>query len=97
MVEAFNKKGFCFIEIITPCPTLYQRRNRLGDSLEAMRYYKQKSVIKNGANTKDLDIGFQSEIVVGKFVDIERPTLLESMDQQLRQTLKDRYAGPGGH
>jgi 2-oxoglutarate ferredoxin oxidoreductase subunit beta len=61
-----------------------------------MRYYKQKSVIKNGANTKDLDIAFQSEIVVGKFVDIERPTLLESMDQQLRQTLKDRYAGLGG-
>jgi 2-oxoglutarate ferredoxin oxidoreductase subunit beta len=96
MVEAFNKKGFCFIEIVTPCPTLYQRRNRLGDSLDTMRYYKQKSVIKNGANTKDLDITFQSEIVVGKFVDIERPTLLESMDQQLRQTLKDRYAGRGG-
>jgi 2-oxoglutarate ferredoxin oxidoreductase subunit beta len=96
MVEAFHKKGFCFIEIITPCPTLYLRRNRLGDSLEAMRYYKQKSVIKNSASTKDVDLGFQSEIVVGKFVDIERPTLLESMDQQLRQTLKDRYAGLGG-
>jgi len=33
---------------------------------------------------------------VGKFVDIERPTLQQSMDQQLRQTLKDRYAGWGG-
>jgi 2-oxoglutarate ferredoxin oxidoreductase subunit beta len=96
MVEAFNKKGFSFIEIIAPCPTLYQRRNKLGDSLETMRLYKQKSVIKNGASTKDVDISFQGEIIVGKFVDIERPTLLQNMDQQLRQTLKDRYAAPGG-
>jgi hypothetical protein len=33
---------------------------------------------------------------VGKFVDIERPTLQQTMDQQLRQALKDRYAGLGG-
>ena len=31
MKEALRKKGFSFIEIISPCPTLYQRRNRLGD------------------------------------------------------------------
>src|SRR3989304_5375705 len=96
MVEAFNKKGFSFIEIIAPCPTLYQRRNLLGDSLEAMRFYKQKSVIKNGANTKDVDLSFQGEIIVGKFVDIERPTLLQTMEQQLRRTLGARYAGWGG-
>ena len=70
MVEAFNKKGFSFIEIITPCPTLYLRRNKLGDSLDTMRYYKQKSVIKNGANTKEVGIALGGEIVCGKFVDI---------------------------
>jgi 2-oxoglutarate ferredoxin oxidoreductase subunit beta len=96
MVEAFNKKGFSFIEIIAPCPTLYQRRNRLGDSLEAMRYYKQHSVIKNGASTKDVEITFQGEIIVGKFVDISRPTLHQAMAQQLGQALGDRYAGQGG-
>jgi 2-oxoglutarate ferredoxin oxidoreductase subunit beta len=96
MVEAFNKKGFCFIEIIAPCPTLYLRRNRLGDGLDTMRFYKQKSVIKNGANTRDVEINLQGEIIVGKFVDIERPTLQQTMDQQFRQTLKDRYAGGGG-
>jgi 2-oxoglutarate ferredoxin oxidoreductase subunit beta len=96
MVEAFNKKGFSFIEIIAPCPTLYLRRNRLGDGLDTMRYYKQRSVIKNGASTRDLDLNMQGEIVVGKFVDIERPTLQQTMEQQLRQTLKDRYAGTGG-
>jgi len=96
MVEVFNKKGFCFIEIIAPCPTLYQRRNRLGDGLDTMRYYKQKSVIKNGASTKDLELSLQGEIIVGKFVDVERPTLKQTMDLQLQQALGSRYAGGGG-
>ncbi len=96
MVEAFNKKGFCFIEIIAPCPTLYQRRNRLGDGLDTMKYYKQKSVIKNGADTRSVDLQNQGEIIVGKFVDIKRPTLKQTMDLQLQQALGNRYAGAGG-
>ena len=96
MAEAFRKRGFCFIEIIAPCPTLYQRRNRLGDGLSAMKYYKQRSVTRHGANTKDVEIGFQSDIIVGKFVDIERPTLLDTMDAHLRKTLGDAYPGYRG-
>ncbi len=95
MVEAFNKKGFTFIEIITPCPTLYLRRNKLGDSLDTMRYYKQKSVIKNGASTKDVEIALGGEIICGKFVDIDRPTLLDAMKTQLTKSLGARYAGGG--
>jgi len=93
MAEALRKKGFSFIEILAPCPTLYLRRNKLGDGLDTMRYYKQHSVIKNGASTRDLDLDVQGEIVVGKFVDTERPTLQQAMDQRYRQMLKDRYNG----
>jgi 2-oxoglutarate ferredoxin oxidoreductase subunit beta len=96
MVEAINKKGFSFIEILAPCPTLYQRRNKMGDGLDTMKFYKERSVIKNGAHTREVDIDLQGQITVGKFVDIERPTLQQSMEQQLRHTLGDRYAGMGG-
>jgi 2-oxoglutarate ferredoxin oxidoreductase subunit beta len=91
MAEAFRKKGFSFIEILAPCPTLYQRRNKLGDGLETMRYYKQHSVIKHGASTRDVDLDFQGEIILGKFVDIERPTLQQTMEQRYRHTLQERY------
>ena len=67
----------------------------MGDGLETMRSYKQQSVIKNGARTREVDINLKGEIIVGKFVDIERPTLQQSMEQQLRQTLHDQYAGIG--
>ena len=95
LVEAFRKKGFTFIEILSPCPTLYQRRNRLGDGLEALQYYKESSVIRHGANTKDVAINYQGPIVLGKFVDIDRPTFLDTMNQQLARSLDAHYTGCG--
>ena len=95
MTDALNKKGFSFIEIITPCPTLYERRNRLGDGLARMKFYKENSVIENGADPKDVGIDFQSKIICGKFVDIERPTYLEAMNKRLKEALGDEYVPYG--
>jgi 2-oxoglutarate ferredoxin oxidoreductase subunit beta len=61
-----------------------------------MKYYKQKSVIKNGASTKDLELNLQGDITVGKFVDVERPSLKQVMDLQFQRALGSRYAGSGG-
>ena len=91
MGEALNKKGFRFIEIIAPCPTLYLRRNRLGEGLEEMKFYKEKSVIKNGANPAEVSLDYREEIIVGKFVDVERPTLEESMEKRMREALGAKY------
>jgi len=92
MVEAINKKGFSFIEIITPCPTLYERRNRLGDGLARMQWYKEHSVIKNGAPTRECDIEFQNEIVCGKFVDKDLPSFLEVRNAQLENLRREGIA-----
>ena len=56
MREALGKKGFTFVEVISPCPTLYGRRNRLGDGLDEMKYLQGASEIKNGADTKDVGL-----------------------------------------
>jgi 2-oxoglutarate ferredoxin oxidoreductase subunit beta len=91
MTEALHKKGFSFIEIICPCPTLYGRRNRIGDGLDELKYYHDNSVIQHGADTRTIDIKFRDKIVVGKFVDRERPTFLDSMNGRLAQVLGDKY------
>ncbi|MBN1959488.1 MAG: 2-oxoacid:ferredoxin oxidoreductase subunit beta [Deltaproteobacteria bacterium] len=91
MREALNKRGFRFIEVISPCPTLYQRRNKLGDGLDAMKYYVEKSVINNNADTREIKIDFQDEITVGTFVNKERPTFLESMNARFSQTIGASY------
>jgi len=91
MTEVLHKKGFCFIEVLSPCPTLYQRRNKLGDALETMKYYKAASKIRNGAPTSETALSMKGEIIVGKFVDRDRPDYLELMRHQYTEQLGDRY------
>jgi 2-oxoglutarate/2-oxoacid ferredoxin oxidoreductase subunit beta len=91
MSEAFKKKGFCFIEVLSPCPTLYQRRNKMGDGLDTMKYYKEKSKIRHGAPTPEVGLTLNGEIVVGKFVDRDRPDYRELLHAQMHETLGERY------
>ncbi len=83
MVEAIEKPGFTFVEILSPCPTNYGRCNGLGEGLDELRYYAQKSVIRHGADPKDADLTLGSEIVVGKFVELDRPTFLEVYEEKI--------------
>jgi 2-oxoglutarate ferredoxin oxidoreductase subunit beta len=77
ITEALQKKGFSVVEVISPCAMYYGRTNRLGDGLDLMRFYHDNVEIRHGEDTKNLDIGFQSKIICGKFVDRERPTYIE--------------------
>ncbi len=76
LTEALLKPGFAFVEIISPCPTLYGRLNKLKTGLEQMQYYKEHSVIRHGADPRQADIGLTGQIVVGKFVDLDKPSYL---------------------
>jgi 2-oxoglutarate/2-oxoacid ferredoxin oxidoreductase subunit beta len=91
MTEALTKPGFCFLEIVAPCPTIYSRRNRLGDGLDAMRFYKKASKVVNGANTRMVGLELKGPIIVGKFVDRDRPTLLEAMNNEFIPKLGKKY------
>jgi 2-oxoglutarate ferredoxin oxidoreductase subunit beta len=91
MVEALTKKGFSFVEVISPCPTLYGRLNKLGGGLDTLKFFRDNSEIRNGADTGTIDIGFQQKIICGKFVDKEAPTCLDRMNSRLGKVLKDRY------
>ncbi|MGP8245140.1 MAG: 2-oxoacid:ferredoxin oxidoreductase subunit beta [Bryobacteraceae bacterium] len=94
MGEVLHKKGFCFIEVISPCPTLYQRKNKMGDGLDTMKYYKQASKTRHGAPTAECDLTKSGEIIVGKFVDRDRPGYFELLNSQMTETLGERYAEP---
>jgi 2-oxoglutarate ferredoxin oxidoreductase subunit beta len=87
MAKALNMNGFTFIEVIAPCPTLYQRRNKLGDGVAMMRYYKERSTIKNGTPTAEVGLGFQDDIIVGEFVERERPSFTENYNARMKAVL----------
>lgn len=89
--EAMGRTGFSFIEVITPCTTLYQRRNRLGDGLDALQYYHDEADIQHGMDTRQVDIGYQGKIPVGKFVDRPKPTYLEAVNAHYANVIGDDY------
>jgi len=83
--EALNRPGFNFIEVISPCPTIYGRLNKKANGVEFLRYFQQGSVTRNGADPKEADIEFNGPIIVGKFIDKKRPTLGEGFSQVLKK------------
>jgi len=94
--EAITKRGFSFVEVIAPCSTLYARLNKLGSGLDLMKFYHDNSVIRHGADLKEVDIDFQSKIAVGKFVDIEKPTYIDCMNHGNKRAFGDKYKQYGG-
>jgi 2-oxoglutarate/2-oxoacid ferredoxin oxidoreductase subunit beta len=64
----------------------------MGDGLDAMKSYKELSKVKHGARTSDCELTKSGEIVVGKFVDRDRPDYFELLKAQMTESLGDRYA-----
>lgn len=81
VLRSMQKKGFCFIEVLAPCPTSFGKSNKIGDGLHEVEIYRQRCRIENGANNlEDLDIDLldaNKAITVGNFVDIERRAFME--------------------
>jgi 2-oxoglutarate ferredoxin oxidoreductase subunit beta len=76
ILMGLNKRGFSFIEALSPCPTNFGRSNDLADGMEEMELYRQRCRIEHGTPAfDDLSVDIldeQGEIVVGNFVDIDR-------------------------
>jgi len=89
--KALLKPGFSLVEVVTPCSTLYARRNRLGSGLDLMKFYHDNSIIKNGASTAEVGIDYQQPFVVGEFLDIDRPTWQEAMKAQMTSRLGEKF------
>ena len=81
IAEALIKPGFSFIEVISPCPPIYGRMNKEPKGLDSMYFYQKNSVIRNGADPKDADIDLNGPILVGKFIDVTRPTLQDKLSE----------------
>ena len=74
MKEALLHKGFSVVEVISPCPTLFGRMNRQPTGREILDYYHENSIIRHGADPATVGIELGGEIVVGKFLDVDKPT-----------------------
>jgi len=69
--KAMQKEGFCFIEVITPCPEIFGRYNKMRSGLEMMDWFKKASSVESFSDPAKAEITFD-RIPVGEFVNIEK-------------------------
>ena len=86
--KLLQRKGFSFIEVISPCPEIYGRHNKMRTGLEMMEWFKKVSVIANFSDPAKAEIT-PEKIVVGEFVDIEKPTYEELLHNKMAQIMKE--------
>ncbi|MGA2518657.1 MAG: 2-oxoacid:ferredoxin oxidoreductase subunit beta [Thermodesulfobacteriota bacterium] len=89
LLEAIQKRGFSFLEILAPCPVTFGRRNKLGKAVDLIKFLHERSVVRNQIDPKDAVLDFNKHLVVGKFIDIERPTFLDNYQLINRRELGD--------
>lgn len=81
IVEAFDRKGFRFIEVLSPCPVSFGKMNKMSDPLELVNFYQDHAVIRHGEDPAKCPVEWGNDFVVGKFVDAEKETFQEARDR----------------
>jgi len=71
--KALQKEGFSFIEVISPCPEIYGRYNKMATAIKMMQWYKEVSEVRHFSDPAKAEITPQ-KIVVGEFVEVEKPS-----------------------
>jgi 2-oxoglutarate ferredoxin oxidoreductase subunit beta len=61
----------------------------LGGAVDLIKFFHERSVIRNHIDPKEAVLDFNKHLVVGKFVDIERPTFLDNYELIHRRELGD--------
>jgi 2-oxoglutarate ferredoxin oxidoreductase subunit beta len=85
--KALQKEGFSFVEIISECPEIFGRYNKMDTALKMMKWFKEASVVQNFSDPAKAEIT-PNRITVGEFVDIEKPSygrLLKEMKTKAAQ------------
>ncbi len=94
IAEALRMKGFRYIEVLSPCPVNYGRRNRLREVDDIAKWFLKSSVIRNGADTSEVQIERGKSLILGNFVKREKKLSyyeeLKELEERVRDTAEAR-------
>jgi 2-oxoglutarate ferredoxin oxidoreductase subunit beta len=76
ILSTFEKPGFTFVEVLSPCPIGFGKLNDIDEGLDEMQLYKSRCVLVNDGQTLDefgIDLRVERPIYVGNFVNRDHP------------------------
>ena len=90
--KALKMRGFRFIEAVSQCPTAFGRRAGFKDAGEMLRWFKEKVIpIAKAEELREEDL--VGKIVVGEFIQRQRPTLVETIYKTIEEARKENEKG----
>jgi 2-oxoglutarate ferredoxin oxidoreductase subunit beta len=93
--KMLQKEGFSFIEVITPCPEIFGRRNKMATGIEMMNWFKKASDIQNNSDPAKAEIT-SDRIVLGEFIDTKKPTYDQMLHDMALKVQKKMEGGGQG-
>ncbi|MGD0395777.1 MAG: thiamine pyrophosphate-dependent enzyme [Nitrososphaerales archaeon] len=84
MKTALQLKGFKFIEVLTQCPTAYGRRAGFKDVAEMLKHFRENAISPEEAGKLSGE-ELEGRIVVGELGRRERPTLVETVHEMMKE------------
>jgi len=85
--KALQLKGFRFIEVVSQCPTAFGRRVGFKNAGEMVKWFRENSItLEQAENLNEEDLA--TRIVVGEFVQRQRPTLTETLYATIKEAQK---------
>lgn len=77
--RALDKKGFSVVEAMSPCPTVFGRRNKMRGAVPMLTDLKERAIpMKKAAKLTPQEL--ESKIVTGVFVDLDKPEYTQQYD-----------------
>jgi len=89
--EGLAKGGFSFIEVVTQCPAIFGRRLGMEDGRRMLHWFRENSIPISKAEDME-GTSLTGKIVVGEFVNIEKPGLLRNLDELKRKVTRAEHA-----
>lgn len=84
VATAMNRTGFRFVEVISPCPTCFGRKNDQGRGVDTLKAYRDRAQVRHGADPAAAGIGLDDPFLVGVFRDAPRPTFRDRYEAMAR-------------
>lgn len=84
--KAILHKGFSVVEVLSQCPTYFGRKNKAGDAVDMIAYFK-KNTTPIGSKAKQEN---QDLLERGIFVQEERPEYCSLYEKVVQKAMKDQ-------
>jgi 2-oxoglutarate/2-oxoacid ferredoxin oxidoreductase subunit beta len=91
ILEALEKPGLSVIEVLSPGANYFAGIENSKEENDMAAFYYKNSEIRNNVETKSLAIESDKKIIVGQFIDRQRPTFVDSYNTQLSRIMGKEF------